>query len=441
MKQRRFLIFIITLCFSNVYSQERSSTEYSKSKKFAQLLSEKNYKEAFNLLDSSLNQIHSAVTIGAMWYGLTEQCGKFAKIDSTWFENSHAHKICLQRILFEKDTLALKLSFTNGNITGVYIQPLEKDNYSLPHYNRNNFKEVDIILNSEKGISLPATLTIPNNVKKPPIVIFVHGSGPADRDESFLSLKPFKDLAVGLAAKGIASLRYEKRTLEYSDEMTLNMNEQTLYTETINDAVYALNYASTLKEINKDKIFVLGHSLGGMCGPKIGEMNIKTLKGVILLAGNARPMDVLLIEQLEKLSKQDSSDVKSEMMLNMVKYQAKILNSDTFSLKTKRLLLPLGLPTKYWMSAKQYNQAETAKKLNMPFLVLQGERDYQVTMKDFNIWKTVCLNPQSKFISYSKLNHCFIEGEGISTPAEYEKKSNIPYYVIDDISRWIKNIK
>jgi uncharacterized lipoprotein YmbA len=102
--------------------------------------------------------------------------------------------------------------------------------------------------------------------------------------------------------------------------------------------------------------------------------------------------------------------------------------------------LPLNLESKYWQSLVNYNQVQVAKKVKQPILVLQGERDYQVTMTDFNLWKQN-LGDKSKnqFISYSNLNHLFMKGEGKSTPAEYDKQGNVEEKIIIDIANWVKS--
>jgi hypothetical protein len=72
--------------------------------------------------------------------------------------------------------------------------------------------------------------------------------------------------------------------------------------------------------------------------------------------------------------------------------------------------------------------------------VLQGERDYQVTMTDFNLWKeNLSNNSKNQFISYPALNHLFMKGEGKSIPAEYEKQGNVDKQIITDIANWVKS--
>lgn len=257
----------------------------------------------------------------------------------------------------------------------------------------------------------------------------------SNQDEDIYNNKPFKDLAVGLAAQGIASLRYDKRTQEYQDEFVANINSGTIYNETIDDAVAAAKFATQFyKSIDTANIFVLGHSLGAMCAPKIAQLSSNT-KGIILMAGNARPMDTLVLNQLQYLFKHDTTELKYKLAINQIKYQISILRSDTFNTNIPRFYMPLGLPTKYWQSVMQYNQVAVAKKVNKPMLVLQGERDYQVTLQDFQIWKNNL--PSAKCISYPALNHLFMEGKGPSLPAEYKKQQHVAFYVITDIAQWV----
>ncbi|HQU43542.1 MAG TPA: dienelactone hydrolase family protein, partial [Pirellulales bacterium] len=78
-------------------------------------------------------------------------------------------------------------------------------------------------------------------------------------------------------------------------------------------------------------------------------------------------------------------------------------------------------------------------ELMKPMLFLQGERDYQVTMEDFTGWKQALAQRKDvAFISYPRLNHLFIEGEGKSTPAEYSTPGNVAKVVIDDVAKWIE---
>ena len=99
----------------------------------------------------------------------------------------------------------------------------------------------------------------------------------------------------------------------------------------------------------------------------------------------------------------------------------------------------LGLPAAYFLDLKGYDPAAEAKRLAIPMLFLQGERDFQVTMEDFGIWKAGLAGAkQATFRTYPALNHLFIAGEGAASPAEYRNPGNVAPAVIEDISTFIK---
>ena len=211
--------------------------------------------------------------------------------------------------------------------------------------------------------------------------------------------------------------------------------------EVVEDASSAINLLSKRNETRNSKIIILGHSLGGMCAPLVAKKNAK-VKGLVLLAANARSLEELLPEQVEYLYSLDSLDREEKQSLLELNRQIKRVKDPVELKKSPSDSLPLGLPSSYWISLNKYNQVSTAKKLKQPILVLQGERDYQVLMKDFEIWKTeLQASEKNKFIAYDKLNHLFMSGDEKSTPAEYQKQGNLEEQVIKDIVEWIVSIQ
>lgn len=98
----------------------------------------------------------------------------------------------------------------------------------------------------------------------------------------------------------------------------------------------------------------------------------------------------------------------------------------------------LGAPKSYWVDLATYDPVETAQSLSLPLLILQGERDYQVTMVDFARWnETFFDNASVRLKTYLSLNHFFMTGTGAPTNAEYLVKGHVAWEVIDDIASWI----
>jgi dienelactone hydrolase len=269
-------------------------------------------------------------------------------------------------------------------------------------------------------------------------VVLVHGSGPQDRDETVGANKPFRDLAWGLAARGIAVLRYEKRTKQYGAKLAAAVQEITLKEETIDDALDAAAQLRATQGIDPQRVFVLGHSLGGMAIPRISKADPK-IAGLIVLAGSTRPLEDIVVDQLDYLASLDTSKT-AEGMPKLAQIRAdvaKIKKLTAADVSSTNLLV--GGPVRYWLDLRDYDAAAMAKTLKQPLLILQGQRDYQVTQADFDGWKKALgASPNATFKLYPKLNHLFMTGEGKSTPSEYEQSGNVAETVVADIAAWIQ---
>ncbi len=148
-------------------------------------------------------------------------------------------------------------------------------------------------------------LTLPNTKTAAPAVVLVHGSGPEDADETIGANKPFADLAYGLASQNIAVLRYVKRTKQYGADSKSDA-PFTVKDEVTDDVIAAVSLLSKMPEINKKQIYILGHSLGGMLAPRIAAEDPQ-IAGIIILAGNARPLEKLVVEQVKYVARLTST--------------------------------------------------------------------------------------------------------------------------------------
>jgi dipeptidyl aminopeptidase/acylaminoacyl peptidase len=283
---------------------------------------------------------------------------------------------------------------------------------------------------------LGGTLNIPTGKGPFPAVILVHGPGPNDRDESIRANKVFADIAVGLSSRGIAVLRYDKRTLVYGRQMS--ESEFTLREETIDDALAAAAWLRMQPELAPARVFVLGHSLGGYAAPRIANEDGK-LAGVIFLAANARPIEELVLDQTEYMAAAGAlPPEEAKRRLDSLKVETEKLRALQPGASNPPVVL--GLPSAWLLDVKNYDPAAQASRLSIPLLFLQGERDFQVGMKDFDRWKAA-LSENVTFRSYPDLNHLFISGKGKSVPSEYLVPSNVSSTVIGDIADWIAGSK
>ena len=391
--------------------------------------------------DATMKTAMSAEKLGQTWSQLTAQTGAFKSRTGSREVQEAGFQIIYVACQFEKTMLDIKVVFNkDGKISGLWFVPhvsAADTQYSPPAYaNKDRFVEQEITVGTGEW-QLPGTLTIPKGEGPFPAVVLVHGSGPNDRDETILANKPFKDIAWGLASRGIAVLRYDKRTKIYGAKMA-KMDNLTVKDEVIDDALAAVEVLRQSQKIAPDKIFVLGHSLGGTLIPRIGKANPK-IAGLIAMAGCTRPLEDVVLEQITYIASLNgplTDDAKKE--IEKYKQQIAIVKSLKPSSKSSASFLIMGVPASYWLDLQGYVPAEMAKSLKQPMLIMQGGRDYQVTEADFKIWKDALGSRANVTLKlYQDLNHLFMTGTGKATPAEYEKHGFVAQSVVSDISDWI----
>jgi dienelactone hydrolase len=353
--------------------------------------------------------------------------GAVGKIGQPAATPAGANTIVVIPVDFASQTINFRFVVNaKGQVAGMFAIPATTPWQRPPYSNPANFHEKAVTIGDDEW-KLPGTLTLPNGNGPFPAVVLVHGSGPSDRDETVGGAKVFKDLAEGLASRGIAVLRYDKRTYAYASK-TKAMGDFTVNEETVDDAVRAAAFLKKQPEVNPQKVYLLGHSLGGYVAPRIADE--EKFAGLVILAGNARPIEDLMVDQAEYL-KMPASDVAG------IKTQAKRIKSlEPGDASGPKLLQT---PPSYWLDLKDYDPVAEAKKLAVPMLFVQGDRDFQVTSKDLALWKAGLGGRKDvTFKTYPALNHLFVPGEGPGSEAEYRKPGHVAPEVVDEIAKWMK---
>ena len=382
-----------------------------------------------------------------LWTGLLDQVGAYKSCSPDSRVVTIGDKqMVITPCEFERAKIDLQIALDPaGRISGLTYRPAGggaagrptlAPPYKVPMYaDPSKYTEADATVGSGEW-ALPAALTMPVGTGPFPAIVLVHGSGPNDRDETLGANKPFKDLATGLASRGIAVLRYEKRTKVYGAKGTTG-GDYTVKQEVVDDAVEAVKLLRSEKRIDPSRVFVLGHSLGAMVAPRIAAADPK-IAGLIVMAGAARPLEDAMLMQIRYLAMADGTVTAEEQAA--VDQTQKLVDS-VKALKPADAAagrMIAGAPASYWIDLDAYDPPSAAKAVKVPMLILQGERDYQVTMEDFAKWKAA-LGPRADvtFHSYATLNHLFVPGSGPSLPAEYQIPGHVDEAVIKDIAAWI----
>ena len=230
---------------------------------------------------------------------------------------------------------------------------------------------------------LPGTLCVPEGEVRA-AVVFVHGSGPQDRDETVGPNRFFLSLAHAFAAEGIASLRYDKRTFVEKRAV----EGFTYREESVDDAVCAVRL---LHEAGYPHIYIVGHSLGGHLAPLIVEGAGERADGAVIQSG----IDRLLAS----------------------------------------------MPESYLAFDRDYNATKTAARVaddnpHTRWMVVQGGHDYQVTFADYSQW-TMALGKRATYFFGPTLDHLLRPLPAMATPQDYQQTGEISSEAIAAIAAFI----
>ncbi len=422
-----------------ITAQDASTELIASAKAFVDLLTKKDFAAAVAQFDDAMKAAMPQPKLEETWNAVLAQAGAFKQQQGkARTEERGAYTIVIIPNDFQNVALDIKVVFDQAKrVAGLFFSPAMNTEYKPPPYGKpDSFREKEVTVGTGEW-ALPATLTLPTGSGSFPAVVLVHGSGPHDRDETIGSNKPFRDLAWGLASKGVAVLRYEKRTKQHATKLT-SVSPFTVKEEVIDDALAAVDLLRKTEGIDTKRIFVLGHSLGGMLVPRIGRLD-QNISGLISLAGASRHLEDVIPEQFNYIFMLDGTISKEEQtQLDGAKQNAAKVKA-LKPVDANSATLVFGAPASYWLDLRDYDPPEAAKTLKQPLLILQGERDYQVTMEDFKRWQAALgSKPNVVFKSYPELNHLFLKGTGKSTPSEYDQSGYVDERVIDDIAVWVR---
>lgn len=366
------------------------------------------------------------------WKALISQLGPALDTESEVFNSKDKNGKVSITTVHRKNNLQTTFVYTkDGKVADVQteMQPLIVKPEKGEKWEESSIK---VGYNKKK---LNGLLTLPKGIEKPPVAILLQGSGPNNMD-SIIGTglnRPFADIAHGLAEKGIASIRYDKRSYAYPNDVF------DVETEYLKDAKEAVRLVKEDKRVDSNKIYLIGHSQGGLLGPKIAQDNPE-IKGFVSMAGTLRRLEDVVLTQTTLRVEQDtklSGERKKEEMENTKESVQKIKKLNT---SDKKEVL-LGYPASYWSSLNKINGASIAKNLDIPMFIIQGTTDFHVLEKvDYKLWQeTLAGKDDVSFKLYPGLSHLFMPGGSADKfdGSIYNKPAHVDSQVIEDVSGWV----
>ena len=274
-----------------------------------------------------------------------------------------------------------------------------------------------------------------------PAVVLVHGSDTLDMDVTIGANKIFRDIAWALAEKGVAVLRYDKRTYSYPGTLDDDFGSKLTVNEVqVEDAIFAKKLLISDSRINSDAILVAGHDMGGMIAPRI--LDEGEYAGAIILAGSPRSFVDITIDQMEYLisigyiSEEDAAIQRSIDESQYEAYKDLASEDDEYAMET----IIFGISGYFLKEMEEHETSDYFNRIDKPILIMQGLKDFQFSFeKDFKEYQELAKNRANiEFIIYENLNHLFIRSL-METPdlTEYQVAGTVDSQVTDDIANWI----
>lgn len=445
MKRAFLIVLAALLCLAawgckqqKVWTEQETQEKVQQAKQLIDLLEAGDYAQATADFDQDMQDALPEGTLRIQWEAVHDMYGVFTQHLSHTEEQADGYLRVVLTAKFTYATMDITVVFDEeGLIAGLFITEAQAaDDGQTPP---GGVVEEDVSVVSG-AYTMPGKLTLPAQGEAFAAVVIIHGSGPSDMNGSVWNLRPYRDIAWGLAKRGIAVLRFDKRTLTYQQEIAADSESFTVYDESVEDAVSAVALLRNDGRIDPNRIYVLGHSLGGMLLPRIQEK--AQANGLIFLAASARSLEDQYERQMEYLialaveNGTITQEQADEQLLDVHTAVESIRNLTPDSTLNADALL--NTPKAYWLDLKDYDPVQAAADIDVPMLFLQGERDYQVTMDDFAMWQTLSNQTDATYQSFPLLGHMFTPG-GDPPSAEDYKTPYIPFdeSVIDAIAAFI----
>lgn len=404
----------------------------------AQRFSNGDAKNLRKLFDKDLKKEFSVSALNLAFYEVKGYYGQsqYYQADNIKISNQEGSVVATVPCVREFGKLLLTFIFNNrGEVISFYWV-----DGTTPSVSPLLENDVEITFGGE-DMPLNGCLTLPQGEGPFPCVILLPGLTYGDRNEQVGPNMPLRDMAEQLSADGIASFRYDRRDYTYSAEMA-QLSDYTISDWILYDLQAALDYLQAQDSILADYIFLAGHGLSGYLMPMFAQMDDRSA-GYILLSAPARTIDQVLYDQTEYVLNADKATdekAKKTVLSSLEKTMQTIAEVQAKDNTSKEDLM--GIPKSVWLELRGYHPLEEITAVTAPVLIIQGGRDYQTNLEDFEGWKAATeqagMNTVDSFY-FDNLNHLYMTGSGKSMPSEYQVAGKVEKAVTDEMASFVLN--
>lgn len=398
--------------------------------------------------DENMAAVLDADGLEQSWSAVAPLLGEYLGRGEVELVAQDGYTVAVLQAHFANSNLKVQIAYDDaGRIGGMQMQPVAPETSDVAE-ETGPWTEVELTVEADPAYPLGATLCLPEggDAALPPVVVLVQGSGSSDRNEAILQNAPFRDVAHGLAELGVATLRYDKRTFIYPECAGDTGLDIDIRGEMLDDVNAAIELMRADERVDSERIFVLGHSLGGMMVPAIAAEN-SDLAGAISMAGSLRRLwEIVYDQNQEAIAAYDAVELPEAQRAVLDEQVAQIeADMETFRAGIDGLsddVTLLGVPVRYWRSLEEYAGEHFIDELDLPLLILQGDADFQVYADvDYPLWQEALAGRENvTFCLYEGLNHLMMPTQGLRDTTEYVTPSHVREDVIADIADFVNGI-
>ncbi|MBA4305087.1 MAG: hypothetical protein C0424_12730 [Sphingobacteriaceae bacterium] len=385
----RRLLLLLLLVFGGMMTHAQTKTYRAYTDSLVARLQRDDFAAATRLLSPGLAQKLTAEQLAAVWEGLQLAHGPFQKSgnDSLVLRNNIPYYY--RQWHFDKQNIRLEFAFApDKRISALQVLASgARASYLPPPYDQpERYREFSLPIRYDT-IVLPAILTLPVHCQRCPVVVLLPDLGPQDKDHSIGPTKMFRDLAVGLAAEGIATFRFDKRTFRYGPELMADLRLLTLETEMLEDVQVALKQLAQVAEIDTNRLHLLGLGLGGMAAGRVARFSPWPVRSITVVGSSPRPLPDQLFDQFLPLLAEKSGTADWQPAAKVFAAQVALAKSSKLNHDTPADSLPLQLPGPYWKYLQQNDLVNDFWFGTAPLWLVRGARDYQSQPDDLTAWE------------------------------------------------------
>ncbi len=438
----RRLLLLLSLVFWGMLGHAQTKLYRAYTDSLVARLQRDDFAAATRLLGPGLAEKLNAEQLAAVWEGLQLSHGTFVKSGADSLFTHLNRPYYYRQWVFEKNTLQLEFSFgpdqriaslqvLADGAAASYLPPA----YDIPA----QYREFSLPIRHDT-IVLPATLTLPANCQRCPLVVLLPDLGPQDKDHSIGPTKMFRDLAVGLAARGIASYRFDKRTYRYGPELMADLRLLTLETEMLEDVQAALRQLKQVAEIDTNQLHLLGLGLGGLASGRVARFSDLPVRSFTLVGSSPRPLPDQLFDQMLPILAEKAGEADWQPAAKVFAAQVALAKSSKLSHYTPADSLPLQLPGPYWKYLQQNDLVNDFWYSNAALWVVRGERDYQSQAADNAAWEgRLAGRGNLRTEMLPGLNHLLMPvAEGTPLLAHYQQAVHVDVAFIERLAKFIR---